>query len=74
LIGVLNSNDILNSHAQSGAQMLNYFDTKQVYGGGFLSDLAANLKHLKVKKAKCAGGAVDGGRAIARGSLRDRLQ
>jgi len=74
LIGVLNSNDILNSHAQSGAQMLNYFDTKQVYGGGFLSDLASNLKHLKVKKAKCAGGAVDGGRAIARGSLRDRLQ
>ena len=74
LIGILNSNDILNSHAQSGAQMLNYFDTKQIYGGGFLSDLASNLRHLKVKKAKCAGGAVDGGRAIARGSLRDRLQ
>jgi len=70
LIGILNSNDILNSHAQSGAQMLDYFATKQIYGGGFLSDLASNLRHMKVKRAKSAAG----GSAISRGTLRDRLQ
>jgi len=70
LIGVLNSTDILNSHAQSESKMLNYFDTKEIYGGGFLNDLKSNLRHLRSKKVA----AVEGGSRVSRQTLASRLQ
>jgi hypothetical protein len=82
LIGVLNSSDILNSHAQSEHKMLDYFETKQTYGGGFLSDLKHNLRHLKSKQSKATGGsgmatagaASNGGARVHRATLAERLQ
>ena len=78
LIGILNSNDILNSHQQTAGKMLNYFDAKAVYGGGFLSDLRNDLSKMKRGKKEgagaCAGaGAVSGAARVSRVALRDRL-
>lgn len=72
LIGVLNSNDILNSHNQAGAKMLNYNEARNLYGGGFLSDLRNDLSHMrKNKKAEhCVEAA--GAARVSRAALRDR--
>ena len=78
LIGVLNSTDILNSHAQTESKMMDYFETKSIYGGGFLSDLKSNLRHLRQKKAAMAAGAgvcasASGGQRISKMTLAQRL-
>jgi len=72
LIGVLNSTDILNSHAQTESKLLNYFDTKERYGGNFLSDLKQGLKGMNKKKVAEGAGAT-GGMRVARATLAQRL-
>ena len=77
LIGVLNSNDILNSHKNTEAQLHNYQHARNLYGGNFLSDLKGNLAHLK-KKAKtvamdAAGAGISGAARVSRTALKDRL-
>ncbi len=74
LIGILNSNDILNSHAQAGTKMLSYNDARQLYGGGFLSDLKHDLSHMRKKKAQVVEAAgVSGAARVSRQTLRERL-
>ena len=77
LIGVLNSNDILNSHKNTEAQLHNYQQARNLYGGNFLSDLKQNLSGLK-KKAKAmpmdaAGAGISGAARVSRTALKDRL-
>lgn len=80
LIGVLNSNDVLNSHEQTSGQMLSYSDARRMYGGNFLSDIKSDLRSLaKKKKPKMmgmganSGGAVSGAARVSRQSLAERL-
>ncbi len=51
LIGVLTSNDILNSHAETGHHMLTYEDVRVINGGNFLSGWKTKLLDIwkKVK-------------------------
>lgn len=74
LIGVLNSNDVLNSHDQTAGKMLSYSDARRMYGGNFLSDLKADLRSLAKKKVpKMAGMGATGAARVSRQSLADRL-
>lgn len=75
LIGVLNSNDILNSHKNSESEFHSYKDTKNIYGGNFLTDLKSDLKHLrkKVPQASMSGAGLSGGVQVSRTALKDRL-
>jgi len=82
LVGTLNSNNILNSHAQSAGKLISYSDVRRMYGGNFLSDIKPNLQNLlkrkKDKEASMGMGAgssgVAGGVRVTRTNLRDRLQ
>lgn len=79
LIGVLNSNDVLNSHEQSAGRLISYAEARRTYGGNFLSDLKADLHGLmKKKKAAPMGAGISGAGAtgaarVSRQTLRDRL-
>jgi len=82
LIGVLNSNDVLNAHEQTAGRMVSYADARRMYGGNFLSDIKADLQGLlKKKKAPMGlgssgagqGAGVSGAARMTRMSLKDRL-
>lgn len=73
LIGVLNSNDILNSHEQTASELISYADARSMYGGNFLSDLKSSLSHLGKKRKVEAAGSASGGQRVARSALSARL-
>lgn len=46
LVGVLTSQDILNSHKQTGHAMITYSEVRRINGGNFLSDIRDGLKEV----------------------------
>lgn len=49
LIGVLTSEDILNSHKQTGQALITYADVRRINGGNFLSDVKNKLSSIWAK-------------------------
>jgi hypothetical protein len=78
LIGILNSNDILNAHEQYSGEMLSYDDARDMYGGNFYSDIKSDLRNLKKKMVPKQtgmgkGSGVSGGARVGRRNLKERF-